>query len=389
MDSRLRALPFTSALPSRPGASICLWLVSATTALGASGGWTPNVPMLEPSPLLLWDSTWTLRTGGGYRDNPSIAHTFREPSGFASTGVDWMLIRPPTDGNLFYLFFTGDDRRYLHAPAVPLEETFITSTQWTHSSPGGWSTGIGLTHFYADQVFDLSSDNNGFGTARARGHTLILKPVTKHETNGWSVELEPAVSLQYFGQPLDNYREFAPRMKLSRNYGYKSSIDVSVGAGRRFYDTTRLLTADGVAVAGTHEQLSTKFAEIQWRHWWDEGHQWRTTLRTQASRNEDNGSGYFDYDRWAGYAQLQFTRGRWQVEAIGRVARYEYPIQLSGSTAEDPRHRDEITAELKAGFGWTKHLKSVASAEWQRSVANTAFDDFSVTTFQTGLEWEF
>ena len=389
MDPRLRALR------SHPGWTACAAALgiagtgACLTVEGASGGWTPAVPMLEPSPLILWDSTWTLRTGGGYRDNPSFAHTFREPSGFAATGVDWMLIRPPTDGNLFYLFFTGDDRRYFHAPDVPLEETFITSTQWTHTTPEGWAGGVGFTHFYADQVFDLSSDNNGFGTARARGHTLILKPLARRELGSWTVELEPAVSLQYFGQPLDNYREFAPRAKLTRTYGYKSSVELSLGAGRRFYDTTRLLTADGFAVSGTHEQLTTKLAELQWRHWWDEGHHWRTTLRTQASRNDDNGSGYFDYDKWAASLQVLFTRNRWQFEAVGRVARYEYPVQLSGSTAGDHRHRDELNAELKTSYQWTKHLKSVASAEWQRSVANTAFDDFSVGTLQTGLEWEF
>jgi hypothetical protein len=354
-----------------------------------AGPFQKGPEMLEPSPFLLWDSTWTIRAGGGYRDNPTIANTFREPSGFANLGIDWMLLRPPTDNNQFYLFFSGDDRRYVNAPDIPFEETFITSAQWTHTTPSGWGGGLGFIHFYADQVFDLSNENNGFGTARARGHTLILKPLLKRELDTWAVELEPAVSLQYFGQPLDDSREFAPKLKLTRTYGYKSSVELSLNAGRRFYDTTRLLAADGTPISGTHEQLTTRGAEVQWRHWWGAGHHWRTTLRAQASRSDDNGSGYFDHDKWAAYAQLRYVQGRWNAELTTRAARYDYPMQPDGTSTGAHRQRDEVTAELKVEYQWTKHLKSVASAERQRSAANTSFDDFSVTTVQGWLEWEF
>jgi hypothetical protein len=239
-------------------------------------------------------------------------------------------------------------------------------------------------------VFDLSNENNGFGTARARGHTLILKPLLKRELNLWTVELEPAVSLQYFGQPLDDSRELAPKLKLTRTYGYKSSVELSVNAGRRFYETTRLLTADGTPISGTHEQLTTRGAEVQWRHWWGAGHHWRTTLRAQASRSDDNGSGYFDHDKWAAYAQLALRAGT--LDRRTHYARGPVPSTPCSPMAPPPvrtAQRDEVTAELKVEYQWTKHLKSVASAERQRSAANTSFDDFSVTTVQGWLEWEF
>ena len=346
-------------------------------------------PMLEPSPMLLWDSTVTLRSSMGYRDNPSLAHSFREPSPFETLGVEWLVIRPPTDGNLFYIFFSGEDRRYLHAPDVPMEETFITSAQFTHTGNSGWVTGLGLQHFYADQVFDLSSDNNGFGTARARGHSLILRPSLRREWGGWSLEFEPGASLQYYGEPLDNYREFAPKLKLTRAYGYKSSFELALGESYRLYDTTRLLTADGTALVGTNEQLTTRFAEALWRQMWGSAHHWRTTLKAQFARSEDNGSGYFDHDKLAASAQLRYTAGRWLAEAIGRVSRYDYPVQTADTTTSGHRRRDEFGAELRLEFRWTRHLKSVAAAEWQRSAANTSYDDFSVKTVQTGLELEF
>jgi hypothetical protein len=346
-------------------------------------------PMLEPGPLLLWDATWTLRSSVGYRDNPSFAHTFREPSPFESLGVEWLVIRPPTDGNLFYLFFSGEDRRYFHSPDVPLEETFITSAQFTHTAASGWVTGLGFQHFYADQVFDLSNDSNGFGTARARGHSLILTPSLRRESDGWSLEFDPTASLQYYGQPLDNYREFAPKLKLARAYGHKSSFELAIGESYRLYDTTRLLAVDGTALPGTSEQLTTRFVEAQWRQWWGAPHQWRTTLKAHAARSEDNGSGYFDHDKLAASAQVQYAAGHWLAEVTTRVSRYDYPVQTPDVATGGHRHREELAVEVRLEYRWNRHLKSIASAEWQRSLANTSYDDFSVKTIQTGLEWEF
>ena len=108
-------------------------LVSASLLLTApalrAGPISFAEPMLEPGPFLLWDTTFTLRAGGGHKDNPTYAPTFREPAGFMSLGADLLLLRLPTEGNSFHLFFTGDDRRYFGAPNARKEQNFVTQAQ--------------------------------------------------------------------------------------------------------------------------------------------------------------------------------------------------------------------------------------------------------------------
>ena len=102
-------------------------------------------PMLEPGPFLLWDTTFTVRGGGGHKDNPSyapdFARSFREPGAFMALGAEVLLLRVPTDGNSFFLFFTGDDRRYFDAPDVRKEQTFVTQAQFKHEGTG-WTTSL-------------------------------------------------------------------------------------------------------------------------------------------------------------------------------------------------------------------------------------------------------
>ncbi len=352
-----------------------------------------TVPMADPGSFLLWDTSLTLRSGGGHADNPTYAPSFREPSGFMVLGADLLILRLPSDGNSGYLFFTGDDRRFFSAPSVRKEQTFATQAMLKHEWTD-WSGTLTAQHLYADQVFDLSEEGSGTnapvqGHVQASGHTLGIRPALRRSLgDGWWAEGEAGFARQYFGEPLDSYGERSMKFTLGRLYAPKCSLELALAGSLRLYDDSALLAADGSYLAGTREELATRAIEGIWRHTWGAKGRWRTVLRGSATRVEDNGQGYFDHDKLSSSAQVQFESGRWTAKLTGKFVRYAYAVQQVPAPGSGARARDEVTAEAKLEYRLRPQLKCVAIVSEERSLGNSAFDTYSARTVSAGLEWD-
>ncbi len=134
--------------------------------------------MLEPSPFLLWETSLTLRTGGGHSSNPSLANfpQARQPSAFLEYGGDLMFFRLPTETDSAYLLFSGDNREYLDADNIPGEQNFLALAQYLHESPSWWKSGATVSYIYVNQFLDLSEIDSGIGTAQIQGNTINFRP---------------------------------------------------------------------------------------------------------------------------------------------------------------------------------------------------------------------
>ncbi len=358
-----------------------------------AGPFERSVPMAEPGPFLLWDTSLTLRSGGGHADNPSYAPSFREPSGFMALGADLLILRLPSDGNSGYLFFTGDDRRFFSAPSVRKEQTFATQGLLKHEWTD-WTGTLAAQHLFADQVFDLSEEGSGTnapvqGHVQASGHTLGIRPALRRSLGdgGWA-EGEVGFARQYFSEPLDSSGERSMKLTLGRLYAPKCSLELALAGSLRLYDDSALLAADGSYLTGTREELATRAIEGIWRHAWGAKGRWRTVLRGSATRVEDNGQGYFDHDTLSASAQVQFESGRWTAKLTGKFVRFTYAVQQVPAPGSGARARDEVTGEARLEYRLRPQLKCVAIVSEERSLGNSAFDTYSARTVSAGLEWD-
>ena len=75
--------------------------------------------------LSVWDHSFDLRLGGGYKENVTLAAFAEESSPFTAIGFDFMAIRIPLaeDGVEVTVFGALDDRRYLDAKSVDSEQS--------------------------------------------------------------------------------------------------------------------------------------------------------------------------------------------------------------------------------------------------------------------------
>src|SRR5690242_6908490 len=94
----------------------------AATIVGCTGLTAQAQPSELDFLLPTWDHVVTIRAGGGYKENVTLAHTPTESRPFFTSGVEALLSRLPKDNTSLAFMLSADDRRYLGAGSVDHEQ---------------------------------------------------------------------------------------------------------------------------------------------------------------------------------------------------------------------------------------------------------------------------
>ncbi|MCL5096093.1 MAG: hypothetical protein M1608_00880 [Candidatus Omnitrophica bacterium] len=373
----------------------CLWknlllpVMLGSIVLSAA---PPPAPSQSPAlPLfLLWDKTINLRAGFGYKDNVLLSHQNAKASPFVASGLDVMVFRLPTSGTQFYWFLTGDDLRYLCSPGVDKEDTLISQAELKKEFSHTWQGALDLQYLYQNQVFDASLTEAEFFTVKAQGHRLTLYPWVQH-TIGQSnrVELQWNVSRQFFDEPLDSYWEVGPRIAVGRSYGYQSDLALSYEILDRPYDHRRQAEPDGTSIPNESLSFLQQEVAIALQHSWDPARHWRTLTKLSYLNNADNGSGYYDFDRFQLSQRLSYRVRDWVISAQVRLSQYNFDIQPISDTDTSHRQKTYLSFTIHGEVKIIESLKWYADFEYENSLSNLAFDEYQANTISSGVDWEF
>lgn len=284
------------------------------------------------SPIAVWDASARVASGLGYRDNVLRSSVTSDSSGFFLSSADATFMRLSESGSLFTLFLLGEDTRYFDVPSVGYEQLFSGLAKY--SAPVGDRDEVGLesNYLYQHQVLDVSETEAIPRRVLVQGHGITLRPHWKHTlAGGWAAQLEGAALRQIYEGELDDFWEGSGRLSLIRNYGNRSEASIGYQSLLRFYDTREQFDDFGVIIPDTSLVYWQNEISGQWRHNWDEARHWRTTSKLGYMYNQDNGSGYFDYDRLLFSQQLRWANPLWEFKANARFGWYYYPVQTTGN----------------------------------------------------------
>ncbi len=366
-------------------------MVFAATVL--LGGF-PNMTLAEEidlTPLLpLWDRAISVRTAAGYKDNVFLGRTAPVASGFISTGLEFLVWRRPEEGKEFSFSLTGDDLRYLSLAAADKEQTVFVNTQYRHDLGRHWQVGIAAEYFYQDQVLDVSETETTLTTVRVLGQTLRAAPALRRSVGagGW-MELSFPVTRQFFAAPLDDYWEGGPQFTAGRAYGNKSEWSVSYSSARRSFDDRAQTDSAGFALQGSRLDFHQHKAELAWRHNWDTRRRWRTTTKLGYRVNEDNGEGFFNFNKPQASLKLRYRASTWEISGEAKISLYHYRVQTVGGPGTPRRERLETAYALRAEKYLAPWVKCFAEFEHERTLGNLPLDEYSVRTVTGGVIWEF
>ncbi len=376
------------------GLSAGLWLViclSLVLPARLRGEDEPELqaalPELPSIASLLWDADLTLRTWGGYNDNPRLSPVNRVGSGFLAGGVDLLVYRLPLDGTDVSFFGTLEHVLYINDEIDP-ETIGLVDARYKRTWNSGWSAGGSVDYAFLHQIFD-ATDLEGFPTVvRAEAHSLEVKPsVARALDADWRLELEFGASREWIIRPLDSFWDLGPRLALTRRLPRDGETGISYRFRDRRFDTRPPRASDASALPGTLSFAQHEF-EVFWKQRWGTDGRFRTTLSGGVLMNGDNGGGFYDYTRYFLDAGLRYVAPRWEVRADARLRWYFYSIQPASLVGGASRHRADVS--LTARAEWTVHKGVRVFGEYavESSDENGPAGDYRMQSISAGFSLE-
>jgi hypothetical protein len=334
---------------------------------------------------LLWDAGLSLRTWGGYKDNPLLSALNPLGSGLVGMGGELMVVRVPADGREVAFFAMVENVFYVEDQIQP-ETVAVIDGRFKRRWDDGWSAGVAAEYFYLRQVFDASDIVGLPVIVPARGQMVALRPMVGRDLGpGWRTELEFEGSRQWLEEPLDSFWDLGPKVSVVRMLGAGSEAALSYRYRSRRFDDRLPLDADGVALPGTltfdqHE------VEAPWRRTWGGGGRWRTVVRTGFLGSFDNGRGYYDYHRLQLAATVRYVRKNWEIRAEAKARWYLYPVQTAGTGDDTHRRRDDLNLSLRGEGMVRKGLRVFGEYAYESLDENLPASDYRVNMATAGVE---
>ncbi len=342
-----------------------------------------------------WDRTVAIQTAAGFKDNVLLSRDNRIGSPFLQSGLEVTLLRFPLDGTQFQFLVTAEETRFLSGDAIEKEQLAFAHLQLKNISDPHWHPSFTVEYFYQDQVLDVSTtepvlQTPVFETLQIKAHLFQVTPAVIRDLGeaGW-VEAAFPVSRQEFLDPLDDYWERGPKLTYGRSYGHRSEWSLSYAFTRRDYDTTPQLTADGFVIPRSDLVYQQHRFEAALRHYWDENRRWRTVTKAGYRFNEDNGSGFFDYNRIHATQQVRYRDKGWEITGEATVARFDYPVQPAGLGSSSTREWLKLGFGLRCEKRLTDKLRLFARFDREQTFSNDALEEYSVNTVSGGAVCEF
>lgn len=369
------------------------WLSFLALFCGLSSAWAKGTnDLLDLSP---WSRTTNLRVGAGYKDNILLRSVGPIDGFFLSSELEFFLFRIPVDGTQVVLFVNGEDIHYLDPQEVDKEQTLTALASIKKDFAKSWKAGLALQYLYQDQVLDVSRIEDPTvglqsSTLRAQGHGFTARPSLLRELNNQQqVELEFTAHRQDFAEPLADYWESGPRITLSDEYGANAKVSLSYELLQRDFDDETQRTATGEELAGTSLSLIRHEWQLAWQHAWDRKQRWRSTTKLSFLKNNDNGSGYFEFARYRVSAEMRYVANSWEARLLTRYAHYSYPIQTVSDTDLNKRSWDGVSVALQGERKLGRAFKVFGQFEHEHAFSNRPNEGYDVNTFRIGVDWAF
>jgi hypothetical protein len=335
-----------------------------------------------------WEPSLTAKVAGGFKDNVALSQASPEESAFVRTAFDAVALRLPVDGTQMTFLLLGEDTRYFSAPSVDHEDLLFGQAEVRRFWLNDWQGAISFEGAYIDQVVDLSVTETNQSRLAVKGGTVVGRPSLRRElSTNWWLNLESPFTRQMFDGTPDDYWLGAPRVTIGRTYGNASEVTAGYEFAYRHYDTDPVRLADGTPTNGTR---ITYHYEIlgAWKHHWDEQRRFRTLTRISYRVSWDNGSGYFDYDRFQVSEQFRFRRRPWELSVEGRLAHYRFPVQ-KGTDGREDRNRADVGLTARIEYELNRRIRLFTEYELAQTVSNLELDEYTANTVFAGVGVEF
>jgi hypothetical protein len=337
----------------------------------------------------IWAHFIDLRTETGYRDNPTYASSNPSGSSYGTFKVEYTLARLPVDEWQVMILTSADATHFIDSDLTDHEILSFSLFQLQKETLPGRNWEAGFQHVYQDQIIDASSTVVNQGSVAIHGHTLVGYVRWKQQwSSGWWLALKPALEWQSVAAPLDGSYEPGLSIALGQDYGQRTAYSLTYDFQERVFDDTTATDVFGVALPGDALRFRQHQIEASYRRELDPSKVWRLTLRASWLHNEDNGQGYYDYNRCRMALDVRWRKKPWEIKLSSRASYYDYSIQTVAGAGSELRSKAVLLTGLQVRRDLKRGCYLVLRGEHEQSLSNLTTDRYVANLLSFGLGWE-
>jgi hypothetical protein len=242
---------------------------------------------------------------------------------------------------------------------------------------------------YVDQVYDASATEQILETLPVQGHNLQFSPaITRTFPGDIALELAFTIERQYYNRPLDDYWELGPQLTVTKEYGHRSEAELTYGFDHRAYDERTERTLDFAPIPDSSLEYLQHEVGLLINHSWDANRHWRSRFRALIEINDDGSTGFYDYYKYRLSKRFGYYGENWEATIEGKVLHYDYSVQpVFEGTGIRSTWEYVFTGHAEKRI-W-KNLTVFADTEYEITDSNYSLEEYNVTTFMGGVDWEF
>jgi hypothetical protein len=158
-----------------------------------------------------------------------------------------------------------------------------------------------------------------------------------------------------------------------------------------WHDKWLALDENQQEIPGRKLQVWEQHVELTDDYAWDSKGRWRSLTKLAFVYTDDNGGGVYDYYRYGIGEDLRYQATSWELKIGGRISYDDFPVQQADLTQPGgPKLRRtllEATARVERKL--SKALRCFAQYTYERTLSNSAMDEYAANTVTGGVSWEF
>lgn len=333
-----------------------------------------------------------LRTSVGYRDNIFLSAFAPTSRTFGRGEAEFVISSLPLQAWQWTALLNGDVLRYFRAaPGAGGEQQWLVHGDLRWNGSERFFTTLAMQGYYQDMVLDLSETEAVRVVAPVKVRGAMLTASTHVPAPG-GFALVPSVRA-HWSDYLDysaDYQENQEGLRLE----WKQSDLLVISAGgqllqRNFSERTQY-TAGGRSLPDTHLHFKQSSGDLKVQSSWIWLGKWTASAAASRMQNRDDGSGYFDYDRNRGKADIGWSTDRWSVTCGGDRQHSTYLVQTAGIGIAPPAR---VSTDTELSLRVERHFSSrwtvFAEGRHEQSTSNQEEFSYRARSISSGVELNF
>lgn len=349
----------------------------------------------EPSPRLhtpLWRTAFDVRLGFGHAENVYYSPFTKEDSAFSASEGELFVFRQGRSHHYLSLYAFDSHRHHFDLQRDADEHTTIAQAGWEYRDAPVGTCSLRGTYYYFDQFFDASRSDVETDAVRLKQHDAGANSSIRYPLRpNLTAEVGSGYRYVALEHSDDDYGQWEGSASLEGRTLAGLSLELSYRYRLDDYEERVKRTAEGVALAGETVDIDNHELRLQGSWFWDTAHDWKTRLRVTTRVRDDDGGGYYDYNRWQGGVDTSARHGKWRADFSADFTDTNYDKQPSDAldTLSAPLHRQRwdlrLRLEREVGKQWTVF----SEISWEDSDANDPLDVYDHFSGVAGVGYAF